>query len=245
MAHYVYKYVVNDEIIYIGKNDTDLHSRIKQHESEPKFKPYLEDCKIYYIELANSIMSDVVESELIRKFKPLLNVAKTSEWSGLPFPSIEWKEYKKTEKKNQEKKKKEKMLSKKERKRLEEKIKYLNKFEADILPIIRESPVEQFIENGELRYGYRLKLETDGEMGGYILRFFSLICCGENFGSYVRSDGDGTIYIIFQKKINMKYWNTYFNLFIWNLQNDRLKAIKKLNSAKYAMNCMRWKNENA
>jgi hypothetical protein len=31
MGHYVYKYVYNNEIIYIGKNDTDLENRIYQH----------------------------------------------------------------------------------------------------------------------------------------------------------------------------------------------------------------------
>lgn len=39
MGHYVYKYVYNNEIIYIGKNDTDLESRIYQHKLEDKFKP--------------------------------------------------------------------------------------------------------------------------------------------------------------------------------------------------------------
>lgn len=29
MGNYVYKYVYKDEIIYIGKNDTDLTSRLR------------------------------------------------------------------------------------------------------------------------------------------------------------------------------------------------------------------------
>lgn len=90
MGHYVYKYVHDDEIIYIGKNDTTLAARVEQHNREEKFIPYL-NSKIYYIELANSIMSDVVESELIRRYKPKLNVAKTSDWSGLDFPEPDWK----------------------------------------------------------------------------------------------------------------------------------------------------------
>lgn len=100
MGNYVYKYVSGDQVIYVGKNDTDLHSRIKQHEREAQFKPYLKECKIYYVELVNSAMSEVVESELIRRYKPVLNVAKTSEWSGLPFPDLEWIEYQEPEKKN-------------------------------------------------------------------------------------------------------------------------------------------------
>ena len=92
-GHYVYKYVHDDKIIYIGKNDTDLHSRINQHKLEDKFKPYLKSSKIYYCKLANSIRSDVVESELIRRYKPKLNVAKMSNWTGLEFKEPKWMEY--------------------------------------------------------------------------------------------------------------------------------------------------------
>ena len=31
MGHYVYKYVLHQEVIYIGKNNTDLVSRLNQH----------------------------------------------------------------------------------------------------------------------------------------------------------------------------------------------------------------------
>lgn len=67
-----------------------LETRIKQHSKEDKFQPYL-NSTIYYIELANKTMSDIVESELIRRYKPKLNVAKMSEWSGLEFKEPEWK----------------------------------------------------------------------------------------------------------------------------------------------------------
>ena len=90
MGHYVYKYVYDGKIVYIGKNDTDLETRINQHKLEDKFRPYLKS-DIYYIELANAIMSDVIESELIRRYKPKLNVAKMSDWSGLEFIEPEWK----------------------------------------------------------------------------------------------------------------------------------------------------------
>ena len=56
MASYVYKYVYKDEIVYIGKNDTDLVTRIKQHQQETKFQPYLLS-DIYYIELSNKAES--------------------------------------------------------------------------------------------------------------------------------------------------------------------------------------------
>ena len=93
MSHYVYKYVNNGEIIYIGKCDSKLIQRINQHKAEDKFKPYLDTCKIYYAVLANATMSDVVESELINKYKPRLNIAKMSEWAGLGFEEPKWVEY--------------------------------------------------------------------------------------------------------------------------------------------------------
>ena len=45
MGHYVYKYVYNNEIIYIGKNDTDLYSRLNPEDQH------------YLMELANMILS--------------------------------------------------------------------------------------------------------------------------------------------------------------------------------------------
>lgn len=96
MPHYCYKYVLNDEIIYIGKTDTELMQRLKAHgvkgdNISPKAWDDLDKADIYYIKLANAIMSDVVESELIRRYKPKYNSAKMSEWSGLPFVEPEWK----------------------------------------------------------------------------------------------------------------------------------------------------------
>jgi len=98
MGHYVYKYVLNNEIIYIGKTDTFLKNRISQHGKPGDNIPKeawedINNSDVYYITLNNSTMSDVVESELIRRYKPRYNVAKTSEWSGLPFPEPEWVKY--------------------------------------------------------------------------------------------------------------------------------------------------------
>lgn len=98
MGHYVYKYVLHQEVIYIGKNNTDLVSRLNQHgrvgDNIPKEGwDEINSAEIYYCELANKIMSDVVESELIRRYKPKYNKAKTSNWSGLEFVEQKWKKY--------------------------------------------------------------------------------------------------------------------------------------------------------
>lgn len=73
MGHYVYKYVHKGKIVYIGKNDNNLISRISSHKSESKFKPYLSS-DIYYITLANKAETRTLETLLINKYKPKLNV---------------------------------------------------------------------------------------------------------------------------------------------------------------------------
>lgn len=98
MGHYVYKYVYKDEIIYIGKNNTNLYDRLKNHGKPGDNIPEeaweeINSSDIFYCELANSIMSDVVESELIRRYKPKYNRAKKSDWSGLGFVEPEWKKF--------------------------------------------------------------------------------------------------------------------------------------------------------
>lgn len=96
MGHYVYKYVLDNEIIYIGKNDTNLYSRLKAHghagDNLPREAwPEINNSKVFYFQTVNKYMSDVIESEMIRRHKPKWNKAKTSLWGSLPFPEIEWK----------------------------------------------------------------------------------------------------------------------------------------------------------
>lgn len=94
MGHYVYKYVYNGEIVYIGKNDTDLISRINQHKREKKFQPYLSS-EIYYIALENRTENKVMESLLINRYKPLLNVSEKYDGFGLNiiFDEPKWVRY--------------------------------------------------------------------------------------------------------------------------------------------------------
>ena len=96
--HYVYKYVLNGEIIYIGKTDRPIESRLNNHGkhgdniSESHWKE-LAFSEIYFCRLANATMADVVETEMIRRHKPRLNKAKVSEWSGLDFSEPKWEKY--------------------------------------------------------------------------------------------------------------------------------------------------------
>lgn len=96
--HFVYKYVYNGEIIYIGKTDGPLEDRLRQHGKNgdnipSEYHEEINNSTIYYFRVANSIMSDVVESELIRRHNPRLNKAKKSEWDGMDFPEPKWKKY--------------------------------------------------------------------------------------------------------------------------------------------------------
>lgn len=76
MGHYIYKYVYNNKILYIGKNDTNLINRIKSHcHPDDKLSEYL-NAQIYYFEVASSLECDIIESILINKYNPLLNTAK-------------------------------------------------------------------------------------------------------------------------------------------------------------------------
>lgn len=112
--HYVYKYVLDDEIIYIGKSDAKKpFARLQQHgisgDNIPcEYHSLIKSADIFYCELPNNTMTDVVETELIRRYKPKLNrdSKATSEWCGLAFVEPEWTKYhkEKVTKKNKKRK---------------------------------------------------------------------------------------------------------------------------------------------
>lgn len=84
--------------LYIGKNDTDLHSRLKCHgrpgDNIPKEGwDEINNSDVFYCILANSNMSDVVESELISRYKPKYNKVKKHLWSGLNYIEPIWIKY--------------------------------------------------------------------------------------------------------------------------------------------------------
>ncbi len=90
----VYKYVCDGEIIYIGKSDHSIESRISGHSRESKFKPFLKKCKIYYAWLPNPAFTTIFETYLINKYKPILNAAMKYD-KIIPFNISEphWYEY--------------------------------------------------------------------------------------------------------------------------------------------------------
>ena len=97
MKYYVYKYVVNDEIIYIGLTN-NIKRRVNEHASgegiEAKFLPYLEDCIIYYHQCGNEVEMQSLEKILINIYKPILNIVDMQDGDSTIDIIIDWVEYK-------------------------------------------------------------------------------------------------------------------------------------------------------
>lgn len=91
----IYKYMWNDEVIYVGKSNTDIEKRIQCHSREDKFQKYLADSDIYYCFLPNEATTDIYELYYINKYRPVLNV--TSKYDdepvGITVANIEWCKY--------------------------------------------------------------------------------------------------------------------------------------------------------
>lgn len=90
----VYKYVLNGVVLYVGRTQ-NLRRRLSQHcrkgDNVPK-KAWgeMKKAAIFVCFVPNYIMADVIESEMIRRYEPKYNKAKTSAWCGLPFMEPEW-----------------------------------------------------------------------------------------------------------------------------------------------------------
>jgi hypothetical protein len=91
----VYKYVNHDgEIIYIGKTDSTngYKQRIARHSRETKFQPWLNSCSIYVCDCANTTEAKLIESCLINKYKPILNVTdkRKGNTSKIKIDTLNW-----------------------------------------------------------------------------------------------------------------------------------------------------------
>lgn len=74
IKHCVYKYVYEDEIIYIGKTDSSLRNRVNCHSQEEKFQKYLPKSQVFYMTTSNPLETEIYEKILINKYQPILNV---------------------------------------------------------------------------------------------------------------------------------------------------------------------------
>ena len=90
----LYKYEYNGEIIYIGKSDSSIEKRISAHEHENKFQPYLSKAKIYYSICKNAAETTILETYLINKHKPILNISmKYNDKLNIEIPEPDWQKY--------------------------------------------------------------------------------------------------------------------------------------------------------
>lgn len=90
---FVYKYVCGNEVVYVGKADSGLERRIREHGRERRFID-LPDPRIYWAPLCNPAETAAMELLLICKYKPRLNIRdKYPEALSIGFKEPEWKRY--------------------------------------------------------------------------------------------------------------------------------------------------------
>lgn len=89
MNYYIYKYVDNEEIIYIGQTN-NLNKRINQH-TKDKLEGF--NGKIYYFECPNKTAMDSWEYCLINKYHPAYNVALNDDNTNINIEEPQWIPY--------------------------------------------------------------------------------------------------------------------------------------------------------
>ena len=91
---YIYKYVLNDEILYIGKTKRNLNLRINEHTTK---KDLPNGCDIYYFECTNESAMNIMELMLIAKYHPKYNKDCNVDDGYIPkrFKEPGWLSYKK------------------------------------------------------------------------------------------------------------------------------------------------------
>lgn len=75
--YYVYRYIHNNEIIYIGKTN-DLNRRDKEHKSD---KWYHDELKYEYIQVDNEFIAQLYEVYLINRDNPKENIASKNNYN--------------------------------------------------------------------------------------------------------------------------------------------------------------------
>lgn len=81
--NYVYRYMLGDQWIYVGKSINHLDQRVSEHAKDKRFAPYC-DAIIEYCELNTKTDMDITESMLIKTMHPVINVVDSTDGS-VPF----------------------------------------------------------------------------------------------------------------------------------------------------------------
>lgn len=95
MCYYIYKYMIDDVIIYIGKTKRKLSMRIDEHAREIKFLQYRSRADIYWFECDSQIEMDIAERILILRYRPILNVVDNQDvvLKNTEFTEPVWRAY--------------------------------------------------------------------------------------------------------------------------------------------------------
>ena len=80
---YVYRYMVGDQWIYVGKSANNIDQRIYDHSKDKRFEVY-PDAVIEYCELNSKTDMDITESMLIKTMHPVINITDKTDGS-IPF----------------------------------------------------------------------------------------------------------------------------------------------------------------
>ena len=96
--HGVYKYVYNDEVIYVGKTDAEngFKKRIDRHKKENEL---FNKSDIYVYKCKDKTETDSLETILINAYKPVLNKMKVYDYKIDP-PELNWIPWKNYNNKN-------------------------------------------------------------------------------------------------------------------------------------------------
>lgn len=91
--HYVYKYVKDGEVIYVGKTNSNLTARINAHAAEVQFQK-IAPWDIFVIKLDNSTQTGGFERLLIDLYHPQLNTQYVNSRSRTYFEdTLPWQSY--------------------------------------------------------------------------------------------------------------------------------------------------------
>lgn len=185
---YVYRYVYNHQIIYVGKTKRDLCVRISEHKVERKFLPYL-TADIEYIVCKTHVEMDIYEKYYINVYSPILNVTdmcgasfdfKLPEQTWLPYQEHQWFSEQQSRIPNMVSKIDPEIIRLQEEiEELESKLTVLENFEA-----LLEKLFDDYInDNWDLRSGY---VYYDWDMISYPLPD-AIEIDGDTYGCYVAS----------------------------------------------------------
>ncbi len=74
-TYYLYRYIDNrtNQVIYVGKTKRPVPERLKEHEAETKFRPFLPFCRIEYYPILGQVNMDIHEKYWIHTLMPKLN----------------------------------------------------------------------------------------------------------------------------------------------------------------------------